>query len=87
MTATASVRLSGPVLSFNSYCHVPTKHELRKARSVKAALAILKAAGFPKPFVEVEHRSGARYYVDDRNRRTEWDVCGPGSVTLLEVGG
>jgi hypothetical protein len=84
MTATASVRLSGPVLSFNAYCHVPTKRELHGAHSVKAALAILKAAGFPKPFVNVNDRSGARYYVDASNRKTEWDVCGPSSVTLLQ---
>jgi hypothetical protein len=86
MTATATVRLVGSVLSFNSYCHVPTKRELRGARSVKAAVAILKAAGFPKPFVQVSDRSGGHYYVDASNRKSEWDVCGPRSVTLLQTG-
>jgi hypothetical protein len=79
------LRLVGSAPSLNAFCHVPTRRELRTAHSVAAAKRVLAAYGFPRPYVDVTRRTGGRYQVDMRNMRSEWDVCGPRSVTLIEV--
>jgi hypothetical protein len=73
------VKLVGPLSSWTAICVVPADRDLAKARSAKAAVSILKRAGFPHAryggkFVTRYHRHG-RYFVDEKFTSSGFSEC------------